>query len=1130
MLKGSLKNAAKTKPPTATKSSTLAGKSSNASAKAKKAVDQTAAVKGASKKADAAINQNISSKKKSALPEAAATDKTGFTVAKEGGLKKGAAALTKQPPLSKKDAGSAGSAGSAAKGLPKIQAVPSVASPSPPPEPDLKASPTESFIMRNVETVSNTKDPKDKGKAPIPSTMNTRRKRVLELPRLPVGGGQFAQYLRPGACPCWGLGGNFHSPFFIPAHHARRDYVPLPRNTVQCNNAIFPTPPKSVFRGFGVCGAGDACGGLRAAAQANVTTTLGFAGGLAALDELDRLSPEDQTALLARTGGLQSGLTGVQLGLINGALQPSDQILLTSGGPGAGAGGATGVQGGFGGAFSTSLAQRSANAAASSLQGISTGIGTGGLSTGGLGQGTGGGGGVGIGGGGVRIGGGGVGIGGGGGGGGGVIGGSGGGASGLQSGLGGVTAGSLGGLAGGGGASVANMGALGGGHGALLQSGAAMASALGSSMGGAMGAMGGMSTMSGVSGMGGMGGGMGAGGEGAGVGGGGGGGAGSFAAAAYAPRPMAMDPMQAALMGALMGGGEGDEGAELTAMQQKASAKAVRKRMRLLVKLEEAVRTGKISVTQLQDALVAIGAAPSSGGPGPPGLGEGTGGPEKGKLVMPAKKDEGKDKGKGKVPDKAKPKAGKPVKKPVIKPSAAKAGPAKSKKRLKKLAWDPLNKKEKTIYEGLPSEPPVEVKEAQVEEDFDASPKKAVEGPPKAKKERFLTCLPDPKRSYQMALATSRLVKMGYERLQQAVLTLDPELITANIAQTLINNAPTKEEILSVKDFIKSGQDVEKLDKPEKFVMSLMDVPDIKDRLTAHLYALEFADALLSLSRPAELVSRACEALRESTRFPTCLRLIVKLGNALNSTEVAGIKFSSLSKIAELRTTTKPQRSFLQYLIDQVWATPARDALLIEEELKPVEGAIQSKFSQAVDTLKELKKGFTSIAAAVDRMVQAGDIHVEKQLSAFIREAERQLREAEEALATARKQFDDICLFYGENPADVPNLTPESWLRMPWFFAKNLSALLEEKRLKLKKEEKRRRDAEAKANQAKASGVPGTPGAEGGGEKAAGKAGAKTAPLKLRTADPSETAAVKDNARLKSATMTTAMDQVSALL
>lgn len=132
---------------------------------------------------------------------------------------------------------------------------------------------------------------------------------------------------------------------------------------------------------------------------------------------------------------------------------------------------------------------------------------------------------------------------------------------------------------------------------------------------------------------------------------------------------------------------------------------------------------------------------------------------------------------------------------------------------------------------------------------------------------------------------------------------------------------PTPEETTVVKEYISNGGDLQLVDRPEQFVAAMMGVPLMKQRLDCHLFALNFRESYADAFDPLECMEIACERIKTNKSLKSLMFAILQIGNMLNEGDpqrgaADGFKPTTLAKLSEIRSTTKPIRTLLQYLCD----------------------------------------------------------------------------------------------------------------------------------------------------------------------------------------------------------------------
>lgn len=120
-----------------------------------------------------------------------------------------------------------------------------------------------------------------------------------------------------------------------------------------------------------------------------------------------------------------------------------------------------------------------------------------------------------------------------------------------------------------------------------------------------------------------------------------------------------------------------------------------------------------------------------------------------------------------------------------------------------------------------------------------------------------------------------------------------------------------------MEEYIKSGADLKLLDKPEQFVAAMLGLPLFKQRLEAHKYALQFLDNYDAIGVPLDHLLSATMQVRNSQSLKAILTVALEIGNEMNKgAEIGGFRLTTLNKLNDVRTVTKPVRTVLQYIVD----------------------------------------------------------------------------------------------------------------------------------------------------------------------------------------------------------------------
>lgn len=307
----------------------------------------------------------------------------------------------------------------------------------------------------------------------------------------------------------------------------------------------------------------------------------------------------------------------------------------------------------------------------------------------------------------------------------------------------------------------------------------------------------------------------------------------------------------------------------------------------------------------------------------------------------------------------------------------------------------------------------------------------------------------DSKRSMQVGVIMARL-PVSTPRIHFAVLSLDAALCgSAEDVANLLKCVPTEDEekLFLAKLCMPDAESL--MSEADRFVVELLKVPRVGDRLTVLSQSFSARTELLEVVSILRAYLAACKEVRASRCLATTLAVVLGAGNFLNCGSrlgnAAGFRFSILRKLESTRASlaganlcTWVVRSVLNNarhlprLADELPSvlSPLLDTPLADtsERLERVAGgtrdmaraakaaAVRSS-SRPVEMALEVvvaEEGGSEVARvrlAVDRFESAMD--------ARLRELEREVDAARDLQAEAAAAFDDTLTYFGDNSQAV---------------------------------------------------------------------------------------------------------------
>ncbi|BAM41989.1 uncharacterized protein TOT_040000368 [Theileria orientalis strain Shintoku] len=395
-------------------------------------------------------------------------------------------------------------------------------------------------------------------------------------------------------------------------------------------------------------------------------------------------------------------------------------------------------------------------------------------------------------------------------------------------------------------------------------------------------------------------------------------------------------------------------------------------------------------------------------------------------------------------------------------PKGGKKAPVKAvESNVRRFFWDPIfgDDAKDTMFTKQIVAPKVE--SADIEESFaKAAPKqkeKAQESKPK-----FIQLLPDSKRSYNMNIGLSKFSKHTFNEIREAIVHLDPNILTTEATESLLLLLPNNEELSIVSEFVKSGGDLSAVDKPEQFVASMVGIPIMKQRLECHQTALTFKDNYNEIYGPLETILDSCEAVMSSIKLNILSNFILSVGNTLNEGDpkkgnAEGFKPTTYPKLNDFRTTTKPSKTLLQYICDMV-GDEDETVLDLLNDLRSLDAASKVDVVALDEKMNRFKNDLTKIKNAINLAQNAKSDykdHFPSIMNEFLRDAEPKVNSLAKHYQDVMATFKETVRFSGYTEKEVDKIRPNELFKYIWSFAQSVEQCRKQREDARKKMEKK---------------------------------------------------------------------------
>ncbi|KAG2593551.1 formin-like protein 1 [Panicum virgatum] len=180
----------------------------------------------------------------------------------------------------------------------------------------------------------------------------------------------------------------------------------------------------------------------------------------------------------------------------------------------------------------------------------------------------------------------------------------------------------------------------------------------------------------------------------------------------------------------------------------------------------------------------------------------------------------------------------------------------------------------------------------------------------------------DPKKAQNIAILL-RALNVTKEEVCDALCEGNTENFGAELLETLLKMAPTKEEEIKLREFKEETSPI-KLNPAEKFLKAVLDVPFAFKRVDAMLYIANFDSEVNYLRNSFETLETACDELRSSRLFLKLLEAVLKTGNRMNVGTNRGdahaFKLDTLLKLVDVKGTDG-HTTLLHFVVQEIIRT-----------------------------------------------------------------------------------------------------------------------------------------------------------------------------------------------------------------
>jgi len=352
------------------------------------------------------------------------------------------------------------------------------------------------------------------------------------------------------------------------------------------------------------------------------------------------------------------------------------------------------------------------------------------------------------------------------------------------------------------------------------------------------------------------------------------------------------------------------------------------------------------------------------------------------------------------------------------------------------------------------------------ENNFQKKEAKEITSTSSNKNATLLVSFLDAKASYQLSLLLGFL-RMNEREIRKHVIELNVKVLEKQTIHSLKDLCPEEEKIKEIEAYVhKASEAYELLEPGDKLFYELKDIPRLKQRFTAWSAQLYIESSIRSVEPDLQACSRACKYVLDCTQLQKVMTFVVVLVNFLNKAKsdkdrVYGFKVNFLTKLGDIKSSTDPNRSVLNYLCE-FYLT--KEENLIPEMMKQLSDALEVgsriELPEMKKEIAKLNESLKTISTELDYFKKEKKfVHDKfpKQLQEFYDDAVIEMGKITKTQEKLEGSLKKLAQFFGEKEKDICDT--------PHLFYQNISSFLKQVSViynKIKEEKEKRKDDQLK--------------------------------------------------------------------
>lgn len=251
------------------------------------------------------------------------------------------------------------------------------------------------------------------------------------------------------------------------------------------------------------------------------------------------------------------------------------------------------------------------------------------------------------------------------------------------------------------------------------------------------------------------------------------------------------------------------------------------------------------------------------------------------------------------------------------------------------------------------------------------------------------------------------LKNSSHEQIKQYILHCDTNILNTFVVEALIKHLPNPNAMKELKEMIDKGVELPDI---EKFVASLCGFERLVPHLHCIYFMLTYNDMVESLEPDIRAGSAACNEIISSEKFGGILKLILRVGNHMNSGSniggATGFDLTVLTKLNDVKSVDSKQ-TLLNYIVQTIEKLYP-ELLTFDYEMEQVGRAARINVQAIEETIRELAKS----SMMLQDELNSGNDYLTEAMSAFSNQSRQQIENITMLFNEMKNDYQKMAKYY----------------------------------------------------------------------------------------------------------------------